>query len=61
MHIDANTSKLRNGECIAPGARWRRFLLASAAAKRREPAPGSILARKWRAFQRMSTRSPATR
>lgn len=61
MYIDANTSKVWNYECIAPGARWKRFLLASTAAPRREAAaPGSVLARKWRAFQCVTTRSPAT-
>jgi hypothetical protein len=55
MYIEANTSKVCKDECIAPGARWKRFLLAGSTASAREPtAPGSILARKWRTFQRVT-------
>jgi hypothetical protein len=62
MYIDANTSKVCNYECIAPGARWKRFLLAASTARRREAAAqGSVLARKWRAFQCVTARKPATR
>jgi len=51
MNYQAYHNSQYSNDCIAPGARWKRFLLARASASRREAAClGSILARKWRAL-----------
>jgi hypothetical protein len=43
---------------IAPGVRWKGFLLANAAASQREAASaGSILALRWRTYRCLTTRS----
>ena len=66
MYDQGNTSNLWSEQVgdawIAPGARWRRFLLARTVASRREATwPGSIVARKWRAIQCGTAGRPAAR